>query len=65
MITFTPFPTAILAEYLGKESLFAVAIFGFNYFMISIASYWLCAYSYKRHLIDNDDRHLKIKKLPG
>jgi uncharacterized membrane protein len=56
MITFTPFPTAILAEYLGKESKFALAIFGFNYFMISVASYWICAYSYKRHLIDSEDR---------
>jgi uncharacterized membrane protein len=56
MITFTPFPTAILAEYLGKESQFALAIFGFNYFMMSLASYWLCAYSYKRRLIDDDDR---------
>src|SRR5450432_727994 len=58
MITFTPFPTAILAEYIGKESRFTLAIFGFNYFMISVASYWLCAYSYKRHLIDAEDREL-------
>ena len=56
MITFTPFPTAILAEYLGKESRFALAIFGFNYFLISVASYWICAYPYKRHLIDDEDR---------
>jgi uncharacterized membrane protein len=56
MITFTPFPTAILAEYLGKESHFALTIFGFNYFMISVASYWICAYPYKRHLIDMEDR---------
>jgi uncharacterized membrane protein len=56
MITFTPFPTAILAEYIGKESRFALAIFGFNYCMISLASYWLCAYAYKGHLIDNEDR---------
>ncbi|HEY8734546.1 MAG TPA: TMEM175 family protein [Puia sp.] len=56
LITFTPFPTAILAEYIGKESRFALAIFGFNYFMISVASNWLCAYSYKRHLIDGEDR---------
>jgi uncharacterized membrane protein len=67
MITFTPFPTAILAEYLGKESQFALAIFGFNYLMISIASYWLCAYSYKRHLIDDDDREFfhYVKKTYG
>jgi uncharacterized membrane protein len=56
MITFTPFPTAILAEYLGTEGRVALAIFGFNYFMISIASYWICAYPYKRSLIDENDR---------
>jgi uncharacterized membrane protein len=56
MITFTPFPTAILAEYLGSDGKFAMSIFGFNYFMIALASYWLCAYSYNKFLIDNDDR---------
>jgi uncharacterized membrane protein len=56
MITFTPFPTAILTEYLEKESKFALTIFGFNYFMIAIASYWLCAYAYKKRLIDDSDR---------
>lgn len=56
MITFTPFPTAILAEYLGTEGQFAIAIFGFNYFMIAIASYWICAYTYNRHLIDENNR---------
>ena len=67
LITFTPFPTAILAEYLGTESRFALTIFGFNYIMISLASYWICAYPYKRHLIDNDDREffLCIKKTYG
>jgi uncharacterized membrane protein len=56
MITFTPFPTAILAEHLDDEGKYALAIFGFDYFMIAIASYWLCSYSYKRFLIDNEDR---------
>jgi uncharacterized membrane protein len=56
LITFTPFPTAILAEYLGTEDGSALAIFGFNYFMIAIASYLICAYPYKRLLIDEDDR---------
>jgi uncharacterized membrane protein len=58
MITFTPFPTALLAEFLESEGKFAIAIFGFNYFMIAIASYWLCAYSYNKFLIDDDDREL-------
>lgn len=56
MISITPLPTAILAEFLDTEGKFAIAIFGFNYFMISIASYWICAYPYKRSLIDEDDR---------
>ena len=56
MITFTPFPTAILAEYLETDSKFALSIFGFNYFMIALASYWLCSYPYNKFLIDNDDR---------
>jgi uncharacterized membrane protein len=67
MITFTPFPTAVLAEYLGKESHFAMAIFGFNYFMISIASFWLCAYTFKHRLINLNDREFfqYIKKTYG
>jgi len=56
IVTITPFPTAILAEYLETEGKFAIAIFGFNYFMIAIASYWICAYPYNRSLIDEDDR---------
>lgn len=56
MVTFTPFPTAILAEYLTTEGHFAFAIYGFNYLMISIASYWICSYPYNRFLIDEDKR---------
>jgi len=56
IITFTPFPTAILAEYLGTEGKYALSIFGFNYFMIAVASYWLCAYTYNHFLTDHDDR---------
>jgi uncharacterized membrane protein len=37
VVTLTPFPTAILAEYLEKESRTAVAVFGLNYILISIA----------------------------
>jgi uncharacterized membrane protein len=56
MVTLTPFPTAVLAEYLGTEGRFALAVFGFNYFMIAIASYWICAYPYRKSLIDENDR---------
>jgi uncharacterized membrane protein len=44
VVTFTPFPTAILAEYLEKESHHALAFFGFNYVMMSIAAYCISAY---------------------
>jgi uncharacterized membrane protein len=56
IITFTPFPTAILAEYLGQEGKYALSIFGFNYIMIAVTSYCLCAHTYNKFLIDKDDR---------
>jgi uncharacterized membrane protein len=58
VVTFTPFPTAILAEYFGKETHTALAFFGFNYFMMSLASYILCAYCYKKRLIEEDGSEL-------
>ena len=39
MITITPFPTAILAQYLDSEGKFALAIFGFNYVSTDCRSY--------------------------
>ncbi len=57
IVTLTPFPTAILAEYLETESTVALAIFGFNYILISIAAYGICFYAYKHHLISEEDRH--------
>jgi uncharacterized membrane protein len=56
IVTLTPFPTAVLAEYLQKESTIAMAVFGFNYILISIAAYGICAYAYKHHLISEEDR---------
>jgi uncharacterized membrane protein len=56
VVTLTPFPTAILAEYLSKESTLALAIFGFNYILISIAAFGICFYAYKHHLILEEDR---------
>ena len=56
IVTLTPFPTAILAEYLQKESTIALAVFGFNYILISIAAYGICAYAYNHHLISEEDR---------
>lgn len=56
MVTLTPFPTAILAEFLKKEGKTALAIFGFNYFMIAVAAYSICAYAYNKFLIAEDSR---------
>ena len=48
VVTFTPFPTAILAEYLEEETHHALAFFGFNYVMMSIAAYAISAYILNR-----------------
>jgi uncharacterized membrane protein len=56
VITLTPFPTAILAEYLEKESGTALAIFGFNYILIAIAADSICTYAYNHHLIEEEHR---------
>jgi uncharacterized membrane protein len=56
VVTLTPFPTAILADYLGKEGGTALAVFGFNYFFISIAAYGICSYAYNHHFIENKYR---------
>ena len=58
IVTFTPFPTAILAGYLEKDSHTAAAIFGFNYFMMSIAAYSITAYVYNKRLIEDECREL-------
>jgi uncharacterized membrane protein len=47
VVTFTPLPTAVLAEYIEKESHYALAFFGFNYFLMSLAAYSLSAYILK------------------
>src|SRR5258705_11204373 len=56
LVTLTPFPTAILVEYIGKESRTALAIFGFNYFLISIAADGICTYAYNHYLIAQEQR---------
>ena len=56
LVTLTPFPTAILARYLESESEMALAIFGFNYILISIAADRICSYAYNHHLIEEDKR---------
>ncbi len=56
VVTLTPFPTAVLAEYLEKETTVAMAFFGFNYMLISIAASGICSYAYKHHLISDESR---------
>jgi uncharacterized membrane protein len=56
VVTLTPFPTAVLAQYLTKESATAFAFFGFNYILISISAYSICAYAYNHRLIKEEDR---------
>jgi uncharacterized membrane protein len=56
VVTLTPFSTAILAEYLEKESRTALAIFGFNYILIAVAADCICTYAYNHHLIEEKHR---------
>ncbi|MBK9733116.1 MAG: DUF1211 domain-containing protein [Chitinophagaceae bacterium] len=58
VVTFTPFPTAVLAEYFESESNTALAFFGFNYFMMSVAAYGICAYPFNKHLIEEGSREV-------
>lgn len=58
MVTLTPLPTALMAELLEEDGNLALAIFGFNYIMIALAAYGICAYAYKHSLIDAESREL-------
>ena len=58
VVTLTPFPTAILAEYLAEEPNTALAIFGFNYILISVAAFAICSYSYNHNLVDESKRKI-------
>lgn len=57
LVTLTPFPTAILAEYFETEGRTALAIYGFNYVLISIAANSICSYAYNNHLIEEVHRN--------
>lgn len=57
IVTFTPFPTFILSKYLDKEGHIAIAIFGINYLMMSVAAYCISCYVYKKYV------RLKDKEL--
>jgi uncharacterized membrane protein len=67
LVTLVPFPTAILAEYLATESTVALSIYGLNFFLISIAAFWICAYADKHQLVKEEHRenYYFFKKLYG
>ncbi|MFM7195457.1 MAG: TMEM175 family protein [Bacteroidota bacterium] len=54
IITFTPLPTSILAEYLDKENHIGVIFFGFTYFLIASLYYGIWAYAHNNHLLNGD-----------
>jgi len=56
MVTLTPFPTAILAEFIQTEGKTALLIFGFNYIMIAFAAYFICSYAYNNFLVEESNR---------
>lgn len=56
IVTLTPFPTAVMAEYLDTEGGTALAFFGFNYFLISIAANGICSYAYNHNLVREEHR---------
>jgi uncharacterized membrane protein len=58
VVTFTPFPTAILAQYFVKEPNLALGIFGINYFLMSLVAYNITAYTYNKYLIAEENREL-------
>jgi len=58
VVTFTPFPTAVLAKYFSTDTHLALAIFAFNYFLMSVAAYSITAYPYKKEFIDKSSREI-------
>jgi uncharacterized membrane protein len=58
LVTFTPFPTAILAEYFEKEANLALGIFGVNYFLMAVVAYNITAYTYNKFLIAEESKEV-------
>ncbi len=56
IVTLAPLPTAMLAEYIDKDSASALAMFSFTYILISMAADGICTYAYTHHLIEEDRR---------
>lgn len=58
MVAFTPFPTAVLAEYFESERHLSLAFFGLNYVLIAVAAYCLCVYIFRQSPVGSSDRIL-------
>lgn len=65
VITFTPLPTAILAEFLDKENNIGISLFGFTYFMIATFYSIIWSYAYRHNLLeeDGDDTYFRSIRL--
>lgn len=65
IITFTPMPTAILAEFLDKENHIGIIFFGFTYFFIATFYYLTWSYAFNNKLVneDMDERYFQCIKL--
>lgn len=65
IITFTPLPTAILAEFLDKENNIGISLFGFTYFMIATFYSIIWSYAYRHNLLeeDGDDTYFRSIRL--
>ena len=56
IITFTPLPTAILAEFLDKENQIGIMLYGFTYFMIASLYFFIWSYAYNNRLLEEGDQ---------
>lgn len=65
IITFTPLPTAVLAEFLDKENNVGVIFFGFTYFLIATFYFLIWSYVFKNRLVreDGDQRYFYCIRL--
>jgi TMEM175 potassium channel family protein len=54
LVTFAPFPTAILAQYINHSASGAVPTFGFGYFLMAFAYSCLWSYAYSHDLLVRD-----------
>lgn len=63
IITFTPLPTAILAEFLDKENQIGIILYGFTYFMIATLYYFIWSYAYNNRLLEEEGDQEYFKSI--